>query len=168
MAAITGMGANSGVLANQTFGVRQRQQDDTQNPMAGVAKALGMSADDVASALKSGRSLNDLASQKGVSHSDLLAAIKTGLPDQSDNANNDDLAAQIADQKINKNTTATPNSVSSSTLNAVSSLLDQQSSQDLSSVNSSSDLVNLLQSKGVDLGNLRNVLSSGSLVDVTA
>jgi hypothetical protein len=51
-----------------------------RDPMAPVAKALGMSAGDVRAQLRDGQSLNDLADSAGLSHDDLIAAIKAGLP----------------------------------------------------------------------------------------
>jgi len=53
--------------------------DQMKKAMDPVAKLLGMSTDDLASKLQSGTSLSDLASQKGVSNSDLVEAIKSGM-----------------------------------------------------------------------------------------
>ncbi len=47
--------------------------------IAPVAKALGMTAEEVYSALRSGKSLAKLAEAKGVSRAKLLAAIKEGI-----------------------------------------------------------------------------------------
>jgi uncharacterized protein (DUF433 family) len=52
---------------------------DPQTMMAPVAERLGMSVDDLQSALSGGTTLDQLATAKGVSHDDLLAAIKHGL-----------------------------------------------------------------------------------------
>lgn len=67
----------------------QRYKDGPQSPagrdahrserMAAIAKALGMSVDEVRSALRSGTSLAKLATEKGVSRAKLLAAIKEGI-----------------------------------------------------------------------------------------
>ena len=63
-----------------SVGHRPQPPKDGRDPMAPVAKALGMSADDVRSQLRGGQSLNDLAESNGLSHDDLIAAIKAGLP----------------------------------------------------------------------------------------
>jgi hypothetical protein len=181
MTSITGVGTSAGLLSQQAFGVRQRQQHEAQDPMLGVAKTLGISTDDLKSALQSGKSLNDVANEKNVSHNDLIAAIKTGLPtdrvNATDNADATQLAERVAGQSgaqgspsggSPKAATSSQNTVSNSTLNAVSSLLQGQDSADLNSVTSSKQLIDFLQHKGVDLNSLRNVLSNGSLVDVTA
>src|SRR5262249_41979708 len=47
--------------------------------MDNTAQLLGMSTDDLQSALKSGQTLDDLASAKGVSSTDLTNAIKTDI-----------------------------------------------------------------------------------------
>jgi hypothetical protein len=57
----------------QAFRTRMQQ---TMDP---VAKALGMSTDDLLGQLKSGTTLNDIASQQGVSHDKLISAIEDGL-----------------------------------------------------------------------------------------
>ena len=50
--------------------------------MSGAASLLGMSDDDLRTALQGGRtSLADLATRKGVSQDDLLAAVTTGVQD---------------------------------------------------------------------------------------
>jgi|SRR6185437_12880792 hypothetical protein len=63
-----------------SVGHRPQPPRDGRDPMAPVAKALGMSAADVRSHLRGGQSLNDLAESNGLSHDDLAAAIKAGLP----------------------------------------------------------------------------------------
>jgi hypothetical protein len=183
MTSITGLGTSAGLLSQQAFGVRQRQQHEAQDPMLGVAKTLGMSTDDLKSALQSGKSLNDVADEKNVSHEDLIAAIKTGMPTDRVNATDNADATQLAERIAGQSGTQGPppggppkpaadatgqNTVSSSTLKAVSSLLKGQDSTDLQSVSSPKQLVDFLQQKGVDLNSLRNVLNSGSLLDVTA
>jgi hypothetical protein len=60
-----------------------------------VAKALGMSADDLRTARSQGTSLNALATAKGISADDLTKAIEQGLQ-QSDPAISAGRANQIA------------------------------------------------------------------------
>ena len=47
--------------------------------MAPVAKALGMSVDDLSSALEGGQTLDQLATSKGVSSDNLLQAVGHGM-----------------------------------------------------------------------------------------
>lgn len=47
--------------------------------MEGVAKLFGMSSSELSSELKSGKTLNDLASEKGVSSTELIKTIETEL-----------------------------------------------------------------------------------------
>ena len=54
-------------------------QQSMQKAMEGTAKLLGLSTDDLQTQLKSGKTLNDLASEKGVSHDDLIASIEQGM-----------------------------------------------------------------------------------------
>ncbi len=73
----------------QADGMLQRYKNGPQPPagraahrserIAPVAKALGMTAEEVFSALKSGKTLAKLAQEKGVSRAKLLAAIKEGI-----------------------------------------------------------------------------------------
>jgi hypothetical protein len=145
------------------------RQHQRQDPMAKVADALGMSSDDLKTELKSGKSLNDVATEKGVSHDDLIAAIKSGLPSDAD-------AEKIAETKGMPQPPAGghgpggPKGMGSglqdsSKLDAVKQLLD---SDDVSSSTSATDLVKKLQDKGVDLSALKNVLNNGDLLDVAA
>jgi hypothetical protein len=50
-----------------------------QQAMSPVAKALGMTTDELTQSLQRGKSLSDIATAKGVSNQDLVAAIKQGL-----------------------------------------------------------------------------------------
>jgi hypothetical protein len=54
---------------------------DMSKAMAPVADALGMSGDELRDALQGGTTLDQLASSKGVSHTDLVSAITKGLQD---------------------------------------------------------------------------------------
>ena len=60
---------------------QRRAQHDARRAarIAPVAKALGMTADEIHSALRSGKTLAKLAQEKGVSRAALLAAIKEGI-----------------------------------------------------------------------------------------
>jgi uncharacterized protein YidB (DUF937 family) len=63
--------------------------------MQATASTLGVSSDELASALKSGQSLSDVAQSKGIGQDDLVSAIATAL-EQSDGNLSPDQATQIA------------------------------------------------------------------------
>ena len=65
--------------------------------MAPVAKALGMTADDVWAKLRDGTSLAKLAEEKGVSRAKLLDAIKEGL-----RAATKDSGVTLSDERLNE------------------------------------------------------------------
>jgi len=78
---ISGIQANTSLSAmTSTADVehtsRHARMEKTMQP---VADLLGMSASDLQQALQSGSTLADLAAKKGVSRSDLIAAITKGL-----------------------------------------------------------------------------------------
>jgi hypothetical protein len=64
----------------EVYALQQQQQAQRKPPsMGNTAQLLGMSTDDLQSALKSGQTLDDLASSKGVSSTDLRSAIKSDI-----------------------------------------------------------------------------------------
>jgi DNA-binding phage protein len=128
-----------------------------QDPMAKVADALGLSSDDLKTALKSGKSLNEVAEEQGVSHDDLITAIKQGRPDAATEMT-DEMAEKIAGT-VGK-PTPPPGEAPGGLKGESSAVTDQATS--------ASSLVSMLQSNGVDLTQLRNVLNSGDLLDVAA
>ncbi|MFI5496693.1 hypothetical protein [Actinoplanes sp. NPDC051859] len=147
-----------------------------ENPMVKVAETLGLSGEELKSQLDSGKSLNDVASAQGVSHDDLIASIKAGMPTDATGSVDADTMAE----KIASSTGAPPPPPpggprgenagirDSSKLQQLSKLLEMDSATVTDEATSASSLVNLLQSKGVDLGALRNVLNNGDLLDVAA
>lgn len=56
-----------------------RPPQSPDKALAGTAKLLGMSSDDLKKELSSGKTLNDLAKAKGVSHDALISSITAGL-----------------------------------------------------------------------------------------
>ena len=60
-----------------------------------AADTLGMAPGDVLSALQDGKSLDDLATDQGVPHEDLVAALKAGMPSE---LRNGDLADALAEK----------------------------------------------------------------------
>jgi lambda repressor-like predicted transcriptional regulator len=155
-----------------------------------AAKALGMSDQDVSAALQSGTSLDDLAQQKGVSHDDLISAIKAGLPagvEQSGRA--DQIAQSIATLVGSPRPSVPPPGGSSggsdssavsgvlgssldagqrATLDGLSSLLGTTSDDLLASLRGGGSLAQLVDDKGVDRDQLASVLQDGLMVDTSA
>jgi hypothetical protein len=81
ISSIGGAGGTTAVGANQNdFRTRMEQS------MAPVAQLFGMTSDQLMSAVKdSGKSLADYASSKGISSTDLTAAVKQGLQSNAPN-----------------------------------------------------------------------------------
>jgi lambda repressor-like predicted transcriptional regulator len=188
---ISGTGSWNASMVNGTSGTQGasgHHHHHGGDVIATAAKALGMSTDDVKSALQSGKSLDDLAKDKGVSHDDLVAAIKAGMPkglQNSDKANA--IAERIVTTKgmpaggpppggrpdgdgatgtgvFGANLTATQ----SKTLDQLASLLGTDSNSLLSSLKSGTSLADMVQSQGIDSGKLASVLQDGLLVDTKA
>ncbi|WP_436520818.1 hypothetical protein [Actinoplanes sp. HUAS TT8] len=160
--------------AQSAYGSQKKPQDE---PMAKLAEAMGLSPDALKDQLSNGKSLNDVASGQGTSHDDLIAAIKSGMP--SSTAITDDVAEKIAAQQAQRDAPPPPPPSGPRGENAglqdpeklkqVSDLLDMDSADVTSAATSASSLVSLLQDKGVDFAQLRNVLNqSGDLLDVSA
>jgi hypothetical protein len=150
-----------------------------EGTMTKVAGALGMSKDDLKTQLKSGKSLNDIATAQGVSHDDLITAIKAGMPKGADGTDATAMAEKIAGTQGMPKPPAGghgpghPKGMNgalqdSTKLAGISKLLDTSSADVTSSATTASDLVKMLQSKGVDLNALSKLLDSGDLVDVSA
>jgi hypothetical protein len=166
---------NATAYGAQQTGVRPPSPPkDGKDPMTSVAKALGMSTDDLKSALKDGQNMNDLADATGLAHDDLIAAIKAGMPSNVDTSSDD--ATTTADKIASTNGPPPPGRPSSSVVGNPSKLselsklfdLDSTGSDGLSSATNAAQLLSTLQQNGVDLSKLRSVLNSGDLLDTTA
>lgn len=160
--------------AQAAYGSQKKPQDD---PTAKVAEALGLSTDALKEQLSSGKSMNDVATGQGIGRDDLIAAIKSGMP--SSTAITDDVAEKIADQHAAQASPPPPppggprgenaGLADPAKLKQVSDLLDMDSADVSKTATSASSLVSLLQDKGVDFSQLRNVLNqTGDLLDVSA
>jgi len=179
MTSVDGLGAQRAqAMSTQmttTQGVQggHRRHHHDGAALQNAAKALGMDVKQVVSALQGGKSLDDLAQKQGVSHDDLVAAIKAGLPQrlqQSDRA--DQIAesiatrtgppprAQAADDDATSAQAVTGvlgsslNVTQKATLDGLSSLLGTTSQDLLSSLQSGTSLADLVDAKGVDRGSL--------------
>ena len=69
------------VSSNSTTATRRHH-----SPIDAVASTLKMSTDDIKTQLQSGKSLSDIAAAQGVSHDDLISALKAGMPDELKNS----------------------------------------------------------------------------------
>jgi hypothetical protein len=189
----------SNASASYTAQVSQAQRParDDKDPMDPVAKALGVSTDELHAELDEGdKSLNDLATSAGLSHDDLVAAIKAGMPSDATGSGPGSTSATdltAVAEKIASTKGAPPppppggfnggpgfgpadgasaSAVvgNSAKLGGLSRLydLDADSADSLSSAQSSGDIVKLLQKNGADLGQLKSVLNSGDLLNTLA
>lgn len=142
-----------------------------------AAKALGMSGPDVMAALKSGKSLADLAKQQNVSVDSLSAALKASAPQSLQNSGNID---QAVSSLVNRqglgghrhaDSAAAPAPVAGSqsdTLTALSSLLGSDPSSLLQQLQSGTSLSDLLSAQGVSMDTLSSQLQKGLLIDTQA
>lgn len=153
-----------------------------------AAKALGLSEDDLVTQLKSGKSLDDIATAQGVSHDNLAAAIKQSLPPQvAASTKADSMVDSILSKKgLPGRPQAPPPAVAAdpsssgvlgssltesqqNTLDSLSSLLGVNSDSLIDSLRSgASSLSDLLSAKGVDQSTLASILQDGLLFDATA
>jgi hypothetical protein len=157
ISAISGISSAHGVQFPTTR--RPERPPGGADPLAPVARALSLPADDLKSRLRDGERLSDVAEQQGVSHDDLIAAIKAGRPGaETAEPEADENAGQIASQPGRTGGLQDP-----SRLQQLGALLESDAG-DLSKL-SPSQLVQRLQTKGVDA---RSVLQSGDLVDTYA
>jgi hypothetical protein len=176
MATITGVTASTGSYSYYWSPVMQRRE----NPMARVAETLGLTTDELKSQLDTGRSLNDIATEKGIAHDVLIAAIKAGMSSETVAAGYADAIAERIAGKTHTSGDTPPPPPSGGPrgenaglrdevkLAEVSKLLRMDTTEVAAAATSASSLVTLLTNKGVDLRSLRDVLTSGDLLDVRA
>ncbi|WP_203682793.1 hypothetical protein [Actinoplanes siamensis] len=158
--------------AQAAYAPQRRPKDE---PMAKLAEALGLSPDALKEQMSAGRSRNDVASTRGASQDDLVAAIKAGMP--SSTVVTDDVAEKIAARRGRGTPPPPPGGPrgenaglqDAAKLKQVSDLLDMDTADVTSAATSASSLVSLLQDRGVDFSRLKDVLNrSGDLLDLTA
>jgi hypothetical protein len=162
-----------------------------------AADALGLSTDEVMSALKGGESLLDVADAQGVSRDDLLSALKAGAPQElQGSADADALVEALASATgvggpggagrpggaggagghhgpppAGATTGVLSGSLTSAqqtTLGALSDLLGTDADTLLGQLQSGTDLTDLLSQKGVTLDQLTSKLEEGLMVDTRA
>lgn len=154
-----------------------------------AADALGMSTDDVTSALSNGSSLADLAKTAGVSEDDLVSDLEANAPDDlKSNSNLESMTKKLVEtqgltdpstQSSSSGSSSTtgvlsgnPTASQSSTVDLLSSMLGTDSDSLISSLSTGSSLSDLASSSGVSYDQLASVLqsslsSTGLLVDTS-
>jgi hypothetical protein len=160
--------------AHAVSGNRPPPPPDSKGPYETVSSLLDMSADDIASAVRSGTSLTDLAASKGVSQEDLIAALKAGAPEElQGTAELDSIVTDIATRTGSSVGPGGPGvpppgpppsgllsgnltSSQSEMLESLGELLDMSSDELAHSLASGTNLSSLLQEKGVTLSWSRN------------
>jgi len=172
MTSITSFSAASAAAAYRVAPAPPVRRD----PMAAVADTLGLSSNALRTELSTGKSLQDVATAQGVSRTTLVDAIKAGLPPgASEEAERIASGTGTPPPQVGRGTGTPPAQVTRGSnagladpdkLNAVSDLLDMPADQVAERAATPADLVTMLQNRGVDLGQLRAVMSSGDLLDV--
>lgn len=176
-------------VLQSTQGTQGARRPHGKGPFDAVSGLLGMSSGDIASAVSSGKSLDDLAKAKGVSHQDLTAALEAGAPQELQGTTQlhtmvEDIASHrggvggpggtgghggpppgpppgAASGVLSGDLTTTQQSM----LDQLASLLDTSSDELETSLQSGTSLAQLLDDKGVSLDQLATTLQSGFLVD---
>lgn len=174
MTSISALGTSS---TSTAYRMPPSQRGSGLDPMKAVAEKLGMSTDDLKGQLTNGKSLDDVATEKGVSHDELIDTIKAGLPATTTGGTDPTATAEkIAGGRgtppppppgggpkgANTGVTDTDK------LEQLGSLLKMDATEVKTRATSATDLIKMMQDRGIDLGQLRNVLSSGDLMDVRA
>ena len=160
-------------------------QDRFQQAMDPVAKLLGLSDDDLKSALQSGQSLAQIASAKGVSSSDLLSTVTQGLQAAGVSAPQGTDLTTLAQNLINQTgrgghhrhhhhkPSADPSASGDGSgvtqaLGSLASGLGMSQSDLDQSLQSGTSLIQLADQAGVSQESLAQLLGSTPTVDVTA
>jgi hypothetical protein len=184
---------NAAVSMARQAGRDRPKGPDPEKLMAPVADTLGMTTTELRTAMESGSTLQQLATSKGISHTDLVAAVKAGLeaarPDgasatgaTSASAGTaatgkvfdlDALAESIASGQRPEGPQGMPpsqqvhgrNSNDQQSLDKLSSLLDMSSDDLVSALRNGTSLSDLASQHGVDANRLLDVLSSGMVMD---
>ncbi|MEU4427608.1 hypothetical protein AB0F81_43870 [Actinoplanes sp. NPDC024001] len=145
-------------------------RNERVDPLTRVADALDLSSGTLKDQLELGRSLNEIAADRGVPHGQLISAIRAWLPVAAGDAGAtaERIAAQrsLPDPKAPRGENAGLRDAEK--LEQLGELLGMKSEQVTARAGSPSDLVALFRDKGVSLHRMRDVLESGDLLDVMA
>ncbi|WP_143133556.1 hypothetical protein [Actinoplanes philippinensis] len=172
---ISGVTASTGSYSYRWIPATGRRE----NPMVRLAAALGLTTDELRARLDTGRSLDDVAAERGVAHDDLISVIKSGLTPEIAAGGADEIAERIAGTiHAGPDTTLPPlpggplgenaGLRDETKLAAIGRLLGMSAADVAAAATGPYRLIDLLKSKDVDLSALRGVLTSGDLVDVLA
>lgn len=146
-----------------TIAATRAQRTD---PMKSVADTLGLTADELKAELRSGKSLVEVATDRGGEQERLVADVKDGLPT---GASSD--TTRSAEENAGTALPGGPRGQVAGLYDAakagrLGNLLDVDADDLTSRVGNAKELIDLMRDKGVDLGQLRSILTSGDLVDV--
>jgi lambda repressor-like predicted transcriptional regulator len=149
-----------------------------------VAAALfGMSKADLTDELKSGKSLNDVAKEKGISTDDLDSALVKNMPPSMASSGDplaiaQKIAAQVGmpngpgkgghDGPPPSEDNSSGSSSATSVLDELAKLLKTDTATLKDSLSSGTSLSDLLTQSGVSMSDLADTLQQGMLVDTTA
>src|SRR4051812_31169315 len=139
---ITGAGMSAHY---NTIAATRAQRTDA---MKAVADTLGLTADELTAELRSGRSLVEVATGRNPDHERLIASLKEGQPPGGTRGR----MAGLADAEKTSR---------------LSGLLQVEETDLTDKIANAKELLELMRDKGVDPGQLRSVLNSGDLVDVS-
>ncbi len=159
------MSAISAIKTPIAYATKQ-SNDDQNDPLAAMADALGLSVEELKAQLAGGKSPNDIATAQGVSHDDLITAIKSSQPTTA--TGTDAVAGKPPPPPPGGPRGANAGLRDDTKLDQISQLLDMDSDDVTDQATTASALVGMFQANGVDLTSLRDVLNSGDLLDVAA
>jgi uncharacterized protein YidB (DUF937 family) len=138
-----------------------------EKTMKAVADLLGMDADSLKEALKSGKTMSDLAKTAGVSQDDLVATIQATLPAQApDGTSMDtgDLASKIATGQLQGPPPKPPVDAANG-LDALSSSLGVSSDELLQRLTDGTGISDLLAANPDVAAQLADAQNKGAVVD---
>lgn len=164
MTSITSISAASAAAAYRVAPAPPVRERD---PMVTVADTLGLSSNALRAELSTGKTLQDVATAQGVTRTELVDAIKAGLPTGA-SAEAEHIAARTGTPPPPQTRGLNSGITDPTKLNGVSDLLNMPAGEVAGQATTATDLVSMLQNRGIDLGQLRAVMSSGDLLDVRA
>ena len=158
-------------------------------PLASVSSLLGTDVEKLQSELSAGKSLDDIATEKGVSHEDLIAALQAGMPaDAPSGADATQALEQLAAQAGGPRPPAPPagqspagSGTSSSgvltgsvtdrqqaVVDQLSDLLGTDADELVAELQGGSDLLQMLQERGITRSAAAATVGEGFLLDARA
>jgi hypothetical protein len=138
-----------------TIAATRAQRTD---PMRTVADTFGLSSDERKAGLRAGRSLVDVATGRDADA--LVAPVNSGVP-----TGNPSDATRIAQERGGPRGHVA-GLEDAAKAGRLGNLLDVDADELAGTVGNAKELIDLMRTKGVDLGQLRAILTSGDLLDV--